>query len=97
VLALSPLLEDAILDTVLRLRGRGYDVGVVELSPLPYLSIAGEEAELAARLIELERDLLRGKLRARGIAVVEWREEGSLEASIRAMEEFRRRARVVRA
>jgi uncharacterized protein (DUF58 family) len=97
VLVLSPLLEDAIVRTILELRGRGFDLAVVEIPPLPYLQPAGEDEELALRLLRLERDLLRSRLRARGIAVVEWSEEGSLEATIRAMEEFRRRARVVHA
>jgi uncharacterized protein (DUF58 family) len=97
VLALSPLLEDAIVRTLLELRGRGFDLAVVEIPPYPYLEVQGEEAELAERLLRLERDLLRSRLRARGIAVVEWSEDGSLEATIRAMEEFRRRARVVHA
>jgi uncharacterized protein (DUF58 family) len=97
VLVLSPLLEDAIVRTLLELRGRGFDLAVVEIPPFPYLEVEGEDAELAARLLRLERDLLRSRLRARGIAVVEWNEDGSLEATIRAMEEFRRRARVVHA
>jgi uncharacterized protein (DUF58 family) len=97
VLVLSPLLEDAIVRMLLELRGRGFDVAVVEIPPLPYLDLEGEEADLAARLLRLERDLLRSRLRARGIAVVEWSEDTSLEATIRAMEDFRRRARVVHA
>jgi uncharacterized protein (DUF58 family) len=97
VLAISPLLDDAIVRTVLELRGRGFDLAVVEVPPFPYLDVEGEQAELAARLLRLERDLLRSRLRARGIAVVEWFEDGSLEATMRAMEEFRRRARVVHA
>ena len=97
VLVLSPLLEDAVVRTVLELRGRGFDVAVVEIPPLPYLEVKGENAKLAVRLLRLERDLLRSRLRSRGIAVVEWSEDGSLEGAIRAMEEFRRRARVVHA
>jgi uncharacterized protein (DUF58 family) len=97
VLVLSPLLEDAIVRTLLQLRGRGFDLAVVEIPPFPYLDVEGEDAELAARLVRHERDLLRSRLRARGIAVVEWSDDGSLEATIRAMEEFRRRARVVHA
>jgi uncharacterized protein (DUF58 family) len=95
VFVLSPLLEDAIVRTLLELRGRGFDLAVVEIPPLPYLEAKGEDAELAVRLLRLERDLLRSRLRARGIAVMEWSEDRSLEATIRAMEEFRRRARVV--
>jgi uncharacterized protein (DUF58 family) len=97
VLSLSPLLEETVLIALVELRGRGYDLAVVELPPLPYLEPVGAEAELAARLIDLERELLRSRLRAQGIAVVKWGEAVSLEASIRAMEEFRRRARVVHA
>jgi uncharacterized protein (DUF58 family) len=97
VLVLSPLLEDAIVRTLLELRGRGFDLAVLEIPPFPYLEVEGEHAELATRLLRLERDLLRSRLRARGIAVVEWNEDESLEATIRAMEEFRRRARVVHA
>ena len=37
-----------------------------------------------------------GEIRARG-GVVEWAEEQSLEVTVRAMEEFRRRAHIVRA
>ena len=97
VLALSPLLEGTVLDTLLALRGRGFDVAVVEVPPLTYLEIAGERPELTARFLRLERELLHSRLRARGIAVVEWSENGSLEATILAIEGFRRRARVVRA
>jgi uncharacterized protein (DUF58 family) len=97
VLVLSPLIEDAIVRTLLQLRGRGFDTAVVEIPPLPYLDVNGDDADLAMRLLRLERDLLRSRLRSRGIAVVEWNADGSLEAAIRGMEEFRRRARVVHA
>jgi uncharacterized protein (DUF58 family) len=95
VLAVSPLLEDRVLNALIELRGRGFDVAMVEIPPLPYVAV--ETAKLSARLLQLERELLRSRLRAHGIAVVEWDEGESLEATIRAMEEFRRRARVVRA
>jgi uncharacterized protein (DUF58 family) len=94
VLALSPLLDDAVVRALLELRGRGFDLAVVELPPLSYVSLDDQGAR---RLVSLERDLLRGRLRARGIAVVEWDEEQSLEVTVRGMEEFRRRAHVVRA
>jgi uncharacterized protein (DUF58 family) len=97
VLTLSPLLEDTIVRTLLELRGRGFDLAVVEIPPFPYLEPEGADAKLAARLLRLERDLLRSSLRARGIAVGEWNDDESLEATIRAMEDFRRRARVVHA
>ena len=94
VLALTPLLEDAVVRALLELRGRRFDLAVVELPPLSYLPVDDEGVR---RLVSLERDLLRSRLRARGIAVVEWAEKQSLEVTVRAMEEFRRRAHVVRA
>jgi uncharacterized protein (DUF58 family) len=94
VLALTPLLDAAVIRALLELRGRGFDLAVVELPPLSYVSLDDESVR---RLVSLERDLLRSRLRARGIAVVEWVEEQSLEVTVRAMEEFRRRAHVVRA
>jgi uncharacterized protein (DUF58 family) len=94
VLALTPLLEDAVVRALLELRGRRFDLAVVELPPLSYLPV---EDEGVRRLVSLERDLLRSRLRARGIAVVEWAEKQSLEVTVRAMEEFRRKAHVVRA
>jgi uncharacterized protein (DUF58 family) len=97
VLVLSPLLDYAIVRTLLQLRGRGFYTAVVEIPAFRYLDVEGQDADLAVRLLRLERDLLRSRLRSRGIAVVEWSEDGSLEATIRAMEEFRRRARVVHA
>ncbi len=97
VLALSPLFADAVVEAVLELRGRGFDVAVVEIPPLPYLTLARTRLQPAARLIRLERDLLRNHLHVRGIPVVEWEHDAPLEAAIRAMEEFRRRARVVHA
>jgi uncharacterized protein (DUF58 family) len=93
VLALTPLLDEAVVTALLGLRGRGFDLAVVELPPLSYVSLDDEGVR---RLVTLERDLLRSRLRARGIAVVEWDEDQSLEVTVRAMEEFRRRAHVVR-
>jgi uncharacterized protein (DUF58 family) len=97
VLAISPLLNDQVVSTLVGLRGRGFDLAVVEIPPLDFLELEDREAELAGRLLRLERDLQRSRLRARGIAVVEWGEQAPLEATIRTMEEFRRRARVVHA
>ena len=94
VLALTPLLDDTVVQALLDIRRRGFDLAVVELPPLTYVAL---EDEAVRRLLLLERDLVRSRLRARGIAVVAWGEEQSLEATVRAMEEFRRRARVVRA
>jgi uncharacterized protein (DUF58 family) len=97
VLAVSPLVDGGVSRALLNLRGRGYDLALVEISPLEQLALETERAELAARYLRLERELLRSQLRARGIAVVEWRGDTPLEGTVRALEEYRRRARVVNA
>ena len=97
VLAVSPLVDDAVVRALLSLRGRGYDIAVVEISPLSYAALDTDETELAARFLRLERGLLRAQIRSRGIAVVEWEGDAPLEGTIRALEEYRRRARVVNA
>lgn len=96
VLALTPLLEETVVRALLDLGGRGFDLAVVELPPLLYVGDE-EVGEAVRRLLSLERELLRTRLRARGVAVVPWAEDQPLETTIRAVEEFRRRARVVRA
>lgn len=95
VLALSPLLDNAVPATLANLRSRGYDLALLELPPLPYLTAARDA--LAPRLIALERDLLRARLRARGITVAEWDEQTPLEPAVRSLEESRRNRRTVRA
>jgi uncharacterized protein (DUF58 family) len=95
VLALSPLLDDAVAAALANLRSRGYDLALLEIPPLPYLAATPDA--LAPRLIALERDLLRARLRARGITVVEWPDQTPLEPAIRSLEEARRNLRIVRA
>lgn len=95
VLALSPLLDDAVPAALANLRSRGYDLALLELPPLAYLAAPPEA--FAPRLIGLERDLLRSRLRARGITVVEWHQQVPLEAAVRSLEESRRNLRIVRA
>jgi uncharacterized protein (DUF58 family) len=95
VLALSPLLDEAVPAALANLLRRGYDLAVLEVPPVPYLAATPDS--LAPRLIRLERDLLRSRLRAGGITVVEWHQQTPLEVTIRSLEESRRNLRIVRA
>ena len=98
VIALTPLLDERVARALLDLRARGFDVAVVEVSPLPYLEApAGEPEDVARRLWRLGRDALRFRYLRLGIAVVQWREGVPLQSAIEEMGAFRRSARRSRA
>jgi uncharacterized protein (DUF58 family) len=74
VVALSPLVDARSAGLLARVKGRGCDLAVVEVSPLGFLDPpAGEADRLARRAWELERAVIRGRLRSIGVTVVEWR------------------------
>jgi len=98
VIALSPLLDERSVGALFDLRARGFDLAVIETSPVPYMEPGRTAAErLAFRLWQLRRDALRERLRQAGVAVVEWREEIPLAVGIEEVGEFRRHAFAVRA
>jgi uncharacterized protein (DUF58 family) len=98
VLAISPLLDERAVTTLLDLRARGFDLVVIEVSPVPFASAAeGEREELAYRIWQLKRETLRGRYRRVGVTVVEWNEETPLEAALAEVGAFRQRARYARA
>jgi uncharacterized protein (DUF58 family) len=98
VLALTPLLDERAVSTLLDLRGRGFDLAVVEVSPTPFTPAGpGEADRVAHRLWLLRRDELRARYRAAGVPVVEWREGAPLAAELEEVRTWRRYARVARA
>ena len=98
VIALSPLLDDRSVAALLNLRGRGFDLAVIEVSPLPFVAEARTELErLAQRLWLLRRQALRDRYVALGVPIAEWREGVPMEAVVEEVRAFRRHARVVRA
>jgi uncharacterized protein (DUF58 family) len=95
ILAISPLLDQRSIDLITDLRTRGYDVAVVEVSPLGYTSPGPTAADtLAFRLWRLQRDALRARLRALGIGVALWEEEPTLATALEGVNQFRRSARL---
>lgn len=97
VIALSPLLDERSVRSLLDLRARGFDLAVIELSPFPFVEEGEAEAEqLAYRLWRLRRDALRSRYASLGVPIVEWREGVPLEAMVEEVRAFRRHARVVR-
>jgi uncharacterized protein (DUF58 family) len=98
VVALTPLLDERTLGALFDLRGRGYDLSVVELSPLAFVHPGRRDPErLAYRLWAMEREALRGRFLAMGVPVVTWRRGEPLEPALAAASRFHRDARLVRA
>jgi uncharacterized protein (DUF58 family) len=93
VLALSPLLDARGVDALFDLRARGYDLVVVEISPLPLAAAAGPQ-RLSLRFWRLQRDTLRARFEALGVPVTCWDYPGSsLELTVEEVITFRRHAR----
>jgi uncharacterized protein (DUF58 family) len=93
VVALSPLLDERAVSALLDLRGRGFDLALVEVSPIPFVEPGhGERAELAHRLWLLQRDALRARFERAGVAVGTWDADTSLVGALEEVRSFRRSA-----
>jgi uncharacterized protein (DUF58 family) len=98
VLALSPLLDERAVATLLDLRARGFDLTVLELSPVPYIDPAPGRADgVAYRLWLLRREVLRSRYRRLGVPIVEWREGTPAAAVLEEVRAWRRVHRFARA
>ncbi len=93
VIAISPLLDERGINALHDLRARGYDLAVVETSPVSYVDPGRTATErLAFRLWQLRRDTYRERLRRSGVAVVEWRDGMPLAVGLEEAGAFRRHA-----
>jgi uncharacterized protein (DUF58 family) len=98
VIALSPLLDERTVGAMLDLRARGFDLAIVEVSPVPFAPPGGSEPErLAHRLWRHRRAALRYRFERAGIAVAEWRDDVGLVSALEEVSVYRRRAGVARA
>ena len=98
ILALTPLLDERAIATLLDLRARGFDLAVIEVSPLPFAAAAEDEAEaIGHRLWQLRRETLRSRYQRLGVPVVEWRDGDPLAVALEEVGAFRRHAGRVRA
>lgn len=94
VLAITPLLDDRSASALVDLRARGYDVIVVEVSPLALAEPdPGSQLELAYRLWQLSREALRWRFAQAGVPVVTWRDDLPLAAPLEEVNSFRHLAR----
>ena len=97
VIALTPLLDERAVGALLDLRARGFDLAVVEVSPLPFVEPGrGRARQLAYRLWKLQRDSLRAEYLAAGVPVAEWRDGEPLAAPLEEVKAYRRYAGVAR-
>jgi uncharacterized protein (DUF58 family) len=97
VLALTPLLDDRATDALLDLRARGFDLALIEISPLPFTEPGrGKTGELAWRLWTLRRNALRIRFERAGVPVATWDERVPLAAAIEEVRSFKRHARMSR-
>ncbi len=91
VVALSPLLDERSIGALFDLRARGFDLVVVDVSPLPFVDAPASAAEaLALRLWPLWRDSLRFRYERLGVPVVEWTDGTPLAQVIEEVSAFRR-------
>jgi uncharacterized protein (DUF58 family) len=97
VIAVTPLLDERAVGALLDLRHRGFDLAVVEVSPLPFVDPGrGRARQVAYRLWRLQRESLRAEYLAAGVPVAEWRDGVPLAAPLEEVTAFRRHARVGR-
>ena len=97
VLALTPLLDDRAATALLDLRARGFDLVVIEISPLTLVvPKQGEIQDIAHRLWQLRRDAVRGRFERAGVPVAVWNDDSSLAVAMEEVETFRRQARTAR-
>jgi uncharacterized protein (DUF58 family) len=93
IVALTPLVDERGVAALFDLLARGYDLAVVDISPLTHAGRAGGEwGDLARRLWALERETLRHRYQRLGAAVVEWTEAVHLQQVLLEVEACRRRA-----
>ena len=94
VIALTPLLDERGTRALLDLRRRGFDLVVVEISPLAFATGGTDPVDvLATRFWRLWRDSVRFRFEEMGVAVVEWDGQVPLAAAIEEVRAFRRFAR----
>ena len=97
VIAVTPLLDSRTIAAMVELRARGFDLVIVEVSPLPFLeSPRTEDERLAYSLFVMRREAARFDLWSQGIPVTTWVRAQPLVAALEEMERFRRHGRKLR-
>jgi len=93
ILALTPLLDERAIGALLDLRARGFDLVIVEISPIPFAEPGSSEGDrLAYRIWQLRREALRARYERAGVPVAVWRQGQGLAGALEEVERFRRHA-----
>jgi uncharacterized protein (DUF58 family) len=94
VIAITPLIDERFIGALVDLRARGYDIAVLDVSPVS-LAPAGRTASdiLAHRLWLLRRAALASRLGELGVPVTEWRGEEPVQVPVSKTSAARRRSR----
>ena len=97
VVALTPLVDPRFMAALEDLRGRRFDIAVVELDPVPLIQPGRGDVERAAyRLWLLDREARRARLESRGIGIARWGDD-ELDTVLEEVRTFRRHAHPARA
>ncbi|HEU5434485.1 MAG TPA: DUF58 domain-containing protein [Thermomicrobiales bacterium] len=97
IVVLSPLLDERATDALLDLVARGFDLAIVEISPIPFVAPpADPTANLAFRIWRLEREALRDRFVRLGVPIATWMNGEPLERPLLELEACRRRSRLAR-
>ena len=91
VVALTPLLDDQVVEGLLDLRGRGFDLAVIELEPEGFIPApASPLTGTARRLWRMRREQLRDRFRRLGVSVAVWDPNMPLDPVLEEVRTFRR-------
>jgi uncharacterized protein (DUF58 family) len=94
VIVLSPLVDNRSVEALLDLRGRGFDLAVIELAPEAFIAGPADAfAATARRLWRMQRELLRDRFRRLGVPVATWAPSEPLDAVLEEVRAFRRNVR----
>ncbi len=93
IVGLSPLLDERAVLAFADLRGRGFDLVVIEIPAEPFVDEpTTPEEHLARRIWELQRAATRNRFVRHGIATVRWDPEEPFQRALAEVEAFRRNA-----
>jgi uncharacterized protein (DUF58 family) len=98
IVAVTPLLDERAVATLLDLRARGFDLAVIEVSPVSFAEPGPSELDrLAHRIWLMKRRALRARYERVGVPVTEWRDGTPLAVPVEEVAAFRRHASHARA